>query len=399
MAGAGMRALLGAAVWPLAVGPAWAQGPASSPPSPPAPYGPSGFADRARRAEGARERGALDEAIGLYRQALRLRPSWVEGRWALGTILYELDQYAEARAAFDRVVAAQPDNGAALAMRGLCDFQLRAYDRALEDLQRGRTLGLGPNTQLASVVGYHVGILLLRSEQYERAFEALRELAAGGSESPELVEALGLALLRLPWLPSAAPVDKREMILLAGRAGLAVAAGRRSAAARALFQELARRFPEEASVHYALGTYLVAEEPDAALEEYQRVLRLDPGHVPALLQIAFEHIKRGRPQDAIAPAGRAVELAPGLFAARNALGRALLETGELDRAIRELETGARLAPDSPEMYFALARAYQRAGRAGDAERARATFLTLDRAARAARAGEQSIGGKEPPPPH
>ena len=51
------------------------------------------------------------------------------------------------------------------------------------------------------------------------------------------------------------------------------------------------------------------------------------------------------------------------------------------------------------MYFALARAYQRAGRAGDAERARATFLTLDRAARAARAGEQSIGGKEPPPPH
>jgi tetratricopeptide (TPR) repeat protein len=378
---------------------AWAERPSPSPPRSPAPAAPrSAFDDLARRAEHAREKGSLDEAVRLYRQAVRMRPSWVEGHWAVGTILYELDQYAEARDAFDRVVTAQPDNGAARAMRGLCAFQLRAYDRALEDLQRGRILGLkSTDAQFASVVAYHVGILLTRAEQYELGFEALREFAARGVESPNIVEAFGLSVLRLPCLPSEAPVEKREMILLAGRAGMMMASGRRSAAGRAAFEELARRFPDVAHVHYAFGTYLLAEEPDAALEEFQRALALEPGHVPALLQIALERIKRGRSQDALAPAEKAVELAPGLFAAHYALGRALLEVGEVDRAVAALETGTRLAPDSPDMYFALARAYQRAGRADDAERARATFVALDRA-RAARAGAQVIEGKEPPPP-
>ena len=38
----------------------------------------------------ARDAGRLDDAAALYAQALRLRPGWVEGRWAMGTILYEM---------------------------------------------------------------------------------------------------------------------------------------------------------------------------------------------------------------------------------------------------------------------------------------------------------------------
>ena len=117
--------------------------------------------------------------------------------------------------------------------------------------------------------------------------------------------------------------------------------------------------------------------------------------MPATIVVGVDDSPRS--EDAIAPAEKAVALAPDLFAAHNALGRALLESGQVERAVAELEAGTRLAPDSPDMYFALARAYQRAGRPDDAERARATFLALDRAARAARAGAQSIGGQEPPP--
>ena len=60
------------------------------------------------------------------------------------------------------------------------------------------------------------------------------------------------------------------------------------------------------------------------------------------------------------------------------LGRALVETGSLEPGIVELETAVTLAPDSPEMHFALARAYAKAGRKDDAARARATFAELDR---------------------
>jgi Flp pilus assembly protein TadD len=38
----------------------------------------------------------------------------------------------------------------------------------------------------------------------------------------------------------------------------------------------------------------------------------------------------------------------------------------------------RLAPDSPQAHFHLARAYQRAGRKEDADKARLAFMRLDR---------------------
>jgi predicted Zn-dependent protease len=120
--------------------------------------------------------------------------------------------------------------------------------------------------------------------------------------------------------------------------------------------------------------------PTAAVEEFRRELRSSPNHYHAMLQIAFEQLKQGQYAEALALAQRAVELAPNLFAARNCLGRALLELGEVDRAVEELEIAARLAPDSPETFFSLARAYAKKGRAEDAARARATFLKLERPA-------------------
>jgi predicted Zn-dependent protease len=54
----------------------------------------------------------------------------------------------------------------------------------------------------------------------------------------------------------------------------------------------------------------------------------------------------------------------------------LLELGQVDRSIKELEAGVKIAPSSPEMHFALARAYTRAGRKEEAARERETFKKL-----------------------
>jgi len=58
------------------------------------------------------------------------------------------------------------------------------------------------------------------------------------------------------------------------------------------------------------------------------------------------------------------------------LGRVLLELGQIDRAVKELEEGVKLAPSSPEMHFALARAYTRAGKKEEAAREREIFKKL-----------------------
>ncbi len=322
-------------------------------PKPPAPAAPAiPFEEIARRATEAREKDQIEEAIRWYRQGAQLRPHWDEGLWYLGTLLYDQDQYAEARDAFRRFLAVKPDVGPAWGLRGLCEFRLKEYDAALQSLTKGRTLGYGTNTAVQRAAWFHEAILRIRASEFELAVQPLTWLARSEPESKHLVEAAGLMLLRLPKLPDEIPDEKRELVTLAGRAAYAHLA-REGKEAKERFRELLERFPTAPNVHYAYGIFLLVSDSDAAIAELRNA-------------------------GALPPAEEAVKLAPGLFASHHALGRALAETGDLERGIRELEAAARLAPDSPEMHFALARAYAKAGRKADAERERATFSELDK---------------------
>ncbi|HJZ68401.1 MAG TPA: tetratricopeptide repeat protein, partial [Blastocatellia bacterium] len=157
---------------------------------------PATFDQIAKRANQAREADRLGEAIDLYQQGLRMRPNWAEGWWNLGTIFYDQDRYTEGRDAFRHVVALDPKNAAASGLLGLCEFQTREYQRSLVDLQRARLLGMPRGQQVTSVVRYHAAILMTRFEQFEVAYDILREFAAEGDESPNVIEAFGLNILR-----------------------------------------------------------------------------------------------------------------------------------------------------------------------------------------------------------
>ena len=73
-------------------------------------------------------------------------------------------------------------------------------------------------------------------------------------------------------------------------------------------------------------------------------------------------------------------MAPRLPLGHYLLGRLVLEAGQSERAIQELETAAQMVPSEPKIFFALARAYTRANRKQDAQRARETFTKLSQAA-------------------
>ncbi|HEY3131314.1 MAG TPA: tetratricopeptide repeat protein, partial [Acidobacteriota bacterium] len=335
------------------------------------------FDDLASRAAQARQADQAQEAIALYQKALRMRPKWGEGLWYLGTLHYELDHHAEAVDVLRRLLTVEEKNGAAWVLLGLCEFHLRDYETALRDIERGRALGLGDNDQLRTAAAYHAAILFNRFEQFELAFETLRLLAREDKQRAEIMEAAGLNILRMPYLPAEIPQDRREMVLIAGQAGYAFA-GRRVEEARRHFAELVTRYPDAPGVHYAYGVFLLGESAGTAMEQFRRELEISPSHVQARLQIAFEYLRSGNPAAGLTLAEEAVRLAPGNFAARNALGRILLEQGDTARAVKELEAGIQLAPDSPEMHFALSRAYAKAGQESDAARERALFLRLEK---------------------
>ena len=326
-------------------------------------------------ADEARLAARLDDAISLYGKALNIKPKWPDGWWYVGAIFYEKDLYPQARDAFQNLVALEPQRGPAWAMLGLCLFQTGDYERAATSLQRGKSLGVNDNSELAGVVLYHIGLLYIRFEYFENAFDTLAELLRAGNASPKVVEAFGLTMLRMPYLPKEIPAAKREKILIAGQAGINMAA-RRQEQARAAFDTLLAQYPNEPNVHYGFGVFMLSQDADIALKEFNRELEISPNHYPSMVQMAFEYLKRDQYNDALPLAEKAVQLAPKLYAARNVLGRVLLELGQVERSIRELEEGVKLAPSSPEMHFALARAYTRAGRKEDAARERETFKKL-----------------------
>jgi tetratricopeptide (TPR) repeat protein len=339
----------------------------------------------------ARKAERWEDAIALYAKAVKLKPTYVEGYWYQGTAYYSLDKFTECRDKFRDVLRLAPKNGAAFAFLGLCEYGLRDYDRSLQHLLQSRMYGVGDTGDLGSVARFHAAVLMSRISQYEQALETLGEFASEGNDNPRVIEAMGIATVRLSMLPEELPADRREMVMMAGRASYQMAT-RNTAAAGKAFEALVIRYPETPNVHYANGVYLLLEQPDKAIEEFKKELELQPGHAASLMQIAFEYLKRGDAESALPWARQAVTAAPRDFASHKALGQALLDTGDVDGAIAELQTGIGLAPESPGLHFTLAKAYQKAGRLEEANKERDEFTRLDRLARTNRAGAQSVGG-------
>jgi tetratricopeptide (TPR) repeat protein len=345
------------------------------PPQPSAQTQEAEFQRFVKEADEARAAERFEEAISLYGKALNIKPKWPEGWWYIGAIFYQKDLYRQARDAFQNLVALEPDRAPASAMLGLCLFQTGDYERAAIALQRARTAGVNDNSELARVVRYHTALLYIHFEYFESAYDVLNEFVRFGQESAKVIEAFGLTLMRMPFLPNEIPPDQGEKILVAGQAGYNMAA-RRLDQARAAFDTLLARYPNDPNIHYSFGVYMLPQDADLALKEFKRELEISPKHYAAMTQMAFEYLKRDQYNDALPLAEKAVQLAPKLYAARNVLGRVLLELDQVDRSIKELEEGVRLAPSSPEMHFALARAYTRAGRKNDAAREREIFKGL-----------------------
>src|ERR1035437_6949701 len=65
------------------------------------------------------------EAIGMLDKALKASQHWKQGWWLLGSLLYDVDNYAAARVALERLLQIDPKSGAGWAVLGLCEFEMQ----------------------------------------------------------------------------------------------------------------------------------------------------------------------------------------------------------------------------------------------------------------------------------
>jgi len=95
---------------------------------------PPQISDLASRAAVARDAGNIPLAVDLYSQAEKLQADWKEGWWYLGVLQYSSGQFAGGIDAFTHLLQLVPTAAPAMALRGLCEFETRAFDDSLRDL-------------------------------------------------------------------------------------------------------------------------------------------------------------------------------------------------------------------------------------------------------------------------
>ena len=346
--------------------------------SPAIPHPGRSFDDIARQAEAARDSDHIADAINLYREGVRLRPQWSEGRWSLGTLLYDQDRFAEAEAAFKRFARLTPKPGVAYAFLGLCEYETREYDHALAHFRAWASAGWPGTRQSIDVAVFHFALLLTRDGEFVRALYLFATEASKTGENPVLAEAMGLASLRMRNLPEDYPPARREMVWLAGQAA-SYAAQQPHDFARAdeYAARLESHYPRQPEVHYFRGTLFSFEgKPSEAEREYREELSVSPQHVPAILALADLDLDKNELVEAAVFAKKVVALEPKNPEAHHALGRVLMAEGQLQASATELEMAKQLNPDNALVRSHLAMVYSRLGRTQAAKTEAAAFLVL-----------------------
>jgi tetratricopeptide (TPR) repeat protein len=223
-----------------------------------APQNPStdsDFASLSEAATAARDANRTADAVFLYRRALDLKPDWAEGRWYLGVLLYDSDQFRDAIPAFQKVVALAPGARGALTFLGLCEFETADYDAALQHLETGYANDPHDDPQLNRVAAYHLVLLLNRAGRFDRAAGILSQDLSNGSASEQTTFAFGLTALHVPLLPAEVDRSKDSLIQAVGRARLSTAQGQ-AAGAVDTFPSLLKEYPDIPFLHSAYASAL-----------------------------------------------------------------------------------------------------------------------------------------------
>jgi tetratricopeptide (TPR) repeat protein len=346
------------------------------------------FEELANRARQALDANHNSEAIRLFERAVELRPTWSEGWWSLGTVFYDASQFAQAHDAFLHFVTVEHTQaGPGYGMLGLTEFQLKDYQKARIAFERGIALGLGDNAEFAEEVLYDDGIVNNLVGQPEFALIRLKlianRIAAAHPQDPvssvladtRLLDAFGLAALRMQKLPTEIPEGKAKLVREAGVAQAYVAELDNANAGKEIRQIVAG-YPSEPGVHYMYGVFLLKEDPPSAPEQFRQEIAISPRDAAARIQLALEFLRVSDYKQGLKYAQEAIALVPDNFVAHVACGRLWLGLGNSDRALHELHTAVKLSPGSPEAHFALSRALTEAGKTSEAALERKEFERL-----------------------
>lgn len=259
-----------------------------------------------------------DEALKTLDEAIGRNPKDTSSLMLIATLRQQKGEYAAARDAYEKLLVAKPDFGAALNnLAYLYSENLKDLNKAYEMGQRAREI-LPHEPHTADTFGW----ILYQRKEYAWAFGVLAEALERLPESTEVQYHYGMA---------------------------AYDAGNWKAARSSLQAALSRNsdFDGAGEARRRLGVLDIdpASTGSAALE---KMASQSPGDPVLQSRLGEAYGREGRVDKAVAAFERAQQLSPKNFSVMLAFAELLASTGQTSRALEIAKSARSLAPSDPD---------------------------------------------------
>ncbi len=290
-------------------------------------------------ATAAQQLGRSDEALVLVDRAVERTPRDAALLSLRSTVLRSLNRSDDALAAIDQAVAIAPREAKVHFARGNLLFQLHRNDDAIGAYQQA--IGID-RTYLRA--WYNLGAVLYETGRYGEALQAYRVALEPIEKSFAKKE----------------PVDAAHAPAYANLGAIHLKQQQWPAAIDA-YQKALRLDPKSASAHYSLGfIYYSTQQWASAVPEYEAALAIDAALPLAYLHLAEIALRKGEAAKAVETLQRGKEHfdAATKLPALKTLGRAELARGNRNESRTAYEEALQNDPRDLETLLALARIHR-----------------------------------------
>ncbi|HEX7027643.1 MAG TPA: tetratricopeptide repeat protein, partial [Gammaproteobacteria bacterium] len=323
------------------------------------------------------QRKSFEKARELAASMLKKTPGKPEAVSGLAAALLGENKVAEAEEMLEDAIRA--DNDSVLLHYNLARVKLQAGKP--EDAKRRleQALTLAPDS---FVLAEQLVVVESRLGNFGRAMSLIEEMKKRSPESSRLLSLEGDVLMQqknyrhaISAYEAAATLNPTTGLLVK-LYGAASAAGVPAPEER--FRAWLKQHPDDARIRMLLAEYYQATgDSPAAIEQYEKVVEIDPDNVLALNNLAWLYHSMRNPQ-AVGVAEKAHRLRPEKGEIADTLGWILVEQNELDRGIELLRDAASKAPEVLEIKYHLAVGLHKQGETGNARDMLAELLTDER---------------------
>jgi len=311
------------------------------------------------------------QAAGFAKAKTQLSEVIAQGYHNLGVISVQRGDLQEAISNFEIAAAWKPDLPGLDRNWGIVSFKAGQFDKAAAPLERH--LKTSPNDDL---VRRMLGSIYYFTRDYKRAVATLSPLERKFGQDMELAYFFGVSLVQIQareravaffgQLSDRNPQDAQARFYSGQGFVLLLDYPR----ALKEFSSVSTLDPQMKQVHYNAGQVLIRmNRMDEAEKEFRLELQLDPTDAFSKYDLAFTMLERNIQTDEVVRLlNEAIDARPDYADAHYQLGKLYIGKGDIDTAIRELETAVRSDPKKDYIHYQLSIAYRKANRTADADR-------------------------------